>query len=524
MSKKITITLYFDEDLDKAFSKEFAQYDDYRILSKSLDARKAPRGNRPQYHYQLEVVKKGETFSHYNEEVTPVDSHQVSKIRPIIVGLGPAGLFAALRLLEYGVPSLIIERGSPANLRMKDIAKFWRYGHLNEESNVCFGEGGAGLFSDGKLITRIKSPFIQYVMNKLVEFGAPEHIAYESNPHLGSNRMRRLISSISAYLKSKDCEIHYNCRVNQFLFSDGQLQGVKTACSKHFSGSDIILATGHSAKDIYTLLENNNISLEAKDFALGVRVEHPRDLINKIQYGKFPSKQLGAARYRLSHHDKKNDRGCFSFCMCPGGYVLSSSTEKNGIVVNGMSNFHHNSKWSNSALVVSVKSGIDFSTETDTSKCSVVQNALNFQKEIEHRAFIESSNNATGRELPAVRMVDFLKGGQSKSLPRSSTPSGVFPSRLENIFPNFVLEQLQESLIKFDKKMNGFVSLDALLIAPETRTSSCVRICRDKHNLNSREYSNLYPCGEGAGFAGGITSSAVDGVKVANALIDKYRI
>ncbi len=517
MSKKITITLRFDEDLTAAFIQEHPEYIDFRIVSKSLDARNAPRGRVPCYHYQLEAIKTGEQFSSHSETFSAVDDDIKQSIKPIIVGLGPAGLFAALRLLEYGITSVIVERGAPAAERMKDIAKYWRYGILNEQSNVCFGEGGAGLFSDGKLITRIKSPYIQYVMDKLVDFGAPENVAYESNPHLGSNRMRRLIIAVSTYLKAAGCEIHYRTQMSDFIFSSsGNIEGMMTSEGQQLVGSDVILATGHSAEDVYLMLERHKVAMRPKDFAIGVRVEHPRMLINKMQYGAFKQEELGAARYRLSNHDKESDRGCFSFCMCPGGHVLSSSTQADGLVVNGMSNFHHNSKWSNSALVVSVKAGRDYS---DTN----IAEALSFQRKIEQRAFVQSCERASGRELPAVNISDFMLDRSSRKLVKSSTPSGIFAGNFEQIFPEFITAQLRMALKRFDQKMKGFISSEALLIAPETRTSSCVTIKRNREELSSAQYSNLYPCGEGAGYAGGITSSAVDGIRVVEALLEKHR-
>lgn len=517
MSKKINVTLKFDEDLDLYLSKEYPLVVDYRICSQSLDARNAPKGRAPRYHYILDAVEEGECFNQVKYNFPDIS---YSGPKPLIVGLGPAGMFTALRLLEYGIPSVIIERGVAAQKRMKDIARYWRYGVLNEESNVCFGEGGAGLFSDGKLITRIKSPHIQYVMDRLVDFGAPSEIAYKSNPHLGSNRMRRIITQLTHYLKESGCEIYYSTKCTDLVIDHSEVKGVFTDRVGRIESEFVVLATGHSARDVYSMLLDKQVCCKPKDFAVGVRVEHPRAYMDRMQYGQY-CEQLGAARYRLSHHDKVADRGCFSFCMCPGGYVLSSSTESDGIVVNGMSNFHHNSHWSNSALVVGVKKGTDFATDTTLSLTQQVKAGLKFQTEIEQRAFVSSKDKASGRELPAVRMSDFMDGKVSSTLPKSSTPSGIFSADLSRILPTFVVESLYESLRSFDRKIKGFYTPEAILIAPETRTSSSVTIERDRDTLESVNISNLFPCGEGAGYAGGITSAAVDGVKVAESIIAK---
>jgi uncharacterized FAD-dependent dehydrogenase len=518
MSKKVQFTLDFDDDVEDFLDKNHSGYVDYRIINQALDARGAPRGRKPQYTYNIELLFAGDQYDAHQETFTNLGN---LKSTPIIIGGGPAGLFCALRFADYGVKSIIIERGDRAHKRMLHIAKFWRYGEFDQENNVCFGEGGAGLFSDGKLITRIKSPFVQYVMNRFVDFGAPPETAYISNPHLGSNKIRGLINLMTSYLQSKGSEVRYNTRVDELLFEDSEsgkkIIGVKLSNGETLYSEHIVLATGHSAKDIYEHLKKSKVAMTQKDFAIGVRIEHPRELIDQIQYGAFKGTDLGAARYRLSYEDPTTKKGTYSFCMCPGGYVLSSGTEKEGIVVNGMSNYARNSRWSNSALVVSVKSGQDFSSDD-------ILSGLKFQHEIEHKAFLKSRDLATGRELPSITVKEFLKGQISgEALPKSSTPSGTVKAELREILPTFVIKHLENALLKFDENLKGFVSSQALLLAPETRTSAPVTILRDKHSFESTNIKGLYPCGEGAGHAGGITSAAVDGVKVAMSILHKEK-
>lgn len=512
MSKIIQFKLDFDQDLATYVQKVYPKVKDFRILSQSLDARGAPRGKKPVYLYQLEVIEANESFKEFQEDFN-IKANLNKK--PVIIGAGPAGLFCALRLAEYGIPSIIIERGEESKKRMLQISKYWRYGELNAESNVCYGEGGAGLFSDGKLITRIKSPYVKYVMQRFVDFGAPPETAYLSNPHLGSNKIRAIINKISDFLRDKGCELIYNTRVDELLFEEDKTTGVKLSDGRIIESDHIVLATGHSAREMYYHLEENKVAMKQKDFAVGVRIEHPRVLIDEIQHGQFfENAELGAAKYRLSYHDRKSDKGTYSFCMCPGGYVLSSGTDVDGIVVNGMSNYARNSRWSNSALVVSVKAGVDYPSDKLLA-------GLDFQNKIERKAFELSKKYATGRELPAMTVGEFLKGklDSTKELPKTSSPSSLFKANLSEIFPPFIIEHLKFALSEFEHMMNGFSHEDALLIAPETRTSSPVTILRDKKSYESTSHKGLYPCGEGAGHAGGITSAAVDGIKVAMSII-----
>lgn len=513
---KIKLTLDFEESIESALKKEVGSFINYRVRSKSLDARGINRGKRPRFTYEIEVLKSGEQFEPLTEsfpQVGPLSE------RPIIVGTGPAGLFCALRLLDCGVPSILLERGKPAALRMKDIAKFWRYGQLDPESNVCYGEGGAGLFSDGKLITRVKSPYISYVMQRLVDFGAPEETAYLSNPHLGSNRIRGLIIRLTDYLKKGGCEFRYQARVNQLIYSaDGKkVEGVMLASGEKLYSPHIVLATGHSAHEMYRHLEHSHVAMKPKDFAVGVRVEHPSALINQLQHGKFYEHQaLGTAKYRLSSHNQLTDRGAYSFCMCPGGIVLSSGTDADGIVTNGMSNYNQDYPWSNAAIIVSVKAGRDFCLKPSDS----LLDGFRFQREIEIAAFRHSVEFADGKALPAQSLIPFVEQRKAVgSLPKSSTPSGTFNCSFDKIFPQFVQDELRQAFLQYEKLLPGFLSREAVVMAPETRTSSPVTILRDRETLVSTSTDGLYPCGEGAGHAGGITSAAVDGVNVALSIL-----
>jgi uncharacterized FAD-dependent dehydrogenase len=511
MPKKYQFELPFDVDLDRHVKKVYPEIREYRTVSKSLDARGAPRGKKPVYHYILDaLISPDDKFT----EKEKFARFKALKKRPIIVGAGPGGLFCAVRLAEHGIPSILIERGDEASKRMLHIARFWRYGELDPETNVCFGEGGAGLFSDGKLITRIKSDLVQYVMEKFVDFGAPEETAYISNPHLGSNKIRTIISQISSWLRAQGTELKYNTKVEALLTEGDKVSGVKLSNGEILYSDHVVLATGHSAQDLYRHLEKIDVAMKAKDFAVGVRVEHPRRYIDSLQHGRFcEAPEMGSARYRLSWHDKWSDRGVYSFCMCPGGYVLSSGTEASGIVVNGMSNYARNSPWSNAALVVSVKS------EKDLEDKSLLA-GLDFQHSIEQKAYALSKKFASGRELPAMTIKEFMEGKLSDSpLPKTSSPSGIFKADIRQIFPPFIVEHLKAGLKEFDRDLPGFIYEEGLLIAPETRTSAPLTITRDKATLVSTSHQGLYPCGEGAGYAGGITSAAVDGVKCALSIL-----
>ena len=511
MAQIVRITLPYNRDLRAYLAQEMpAALPDYRILSQAFDAREASRGRVPRYHYTLEYgakreCPKGEKFA----------TQKSFSLPPVIVGAGPAGLFCALRFAEYNIPTIIVERGESAPKRMGKIARFWRYGQLDPETNVCFGEGGAGLFSDGKLLTRIKSPYISYIMRKFVHYGAPSEVAWVANPHLGSHKIRKIISAITADLKSRGHSLLYGSKVVALEEQGGEVKGVVLADGRKIFSNHIILATGHSARELYHYAWQKKVAMQPKPFAVGVRIEHPRAAIDSMQYGALSTDtRLGAARYRLSWTDWSTQKGIFSFCMCPGGYVLSSGTERDALVTNGMSNYACNSPWSNAALVVQVKSGVDFAAEHPLE-------GLRYQEAIERKAFQCSESKATGRELPAMYAYEFLEQKVTdRPLPRGSAPSGLFKEDLCDILPSALVGHLTQALRRFERRIPGFASHgEAILVAPETRTSSPVTFVRDAKTLVSSSHHGLYPCGEGAGYAGGITSAAVDGIRVCEAIL-----
>lgn len=496
------ISVGLDEDLAEKLQYMVPQHGPYRILRQSIDARSR---HNPHFVYSVEVANAGEKLSHPDWRLDSLP--KPPKEKPLIVGTGPAGLFAALRLVERGIPCLIFERGSASEERIKGINRFWRYGELDPRNNVCFGEGGAGLYSDGKLITRIKSPHIPYVMNRLVQFGAPAEIEYLSNPHVGSDRIRRVIPSLRKYLLDKGCKIFFNTQVTELLTEGTRVVGLETEQGEVYHSSQVVLATGHSAEDMLLHLASLGVHMEGKSFAVGLRVEHPQSLINKIQYREHAEHpKLGSANYKVTHHDDKTGIGVYSFCMCPGGYVLSSGTEADGIVCNGMSNYRRNSPFANAALVVSIDHQAHFGSE--------LLGGLNFRRDLEKKSF-EAVQKAGGtKELPVQNLADFLSGRLGRIGPHSS-PSGAVAVNWQELLPRALSQKIAEGLHEFEKKMPGFISPQAQLFGVESRTSCPVRVTRDEESLESVSHQGLFPAGEGAGYAGGITSAACDGVRIA---------
>ena len=516
MSKIIKdLKIKIDDNLEEHLAWLEPNYGEYRILRQSVDARQK---HSPHFVYTLELSDKNEKLKTEPFELERINFDANKHQKPIVIGTGPAGLFAALRLVEQGVPCLLFERGSESSERIKGINKFWRYGQLDPKNNVCYGEGGAGLYSDGKLITRIKSEHIPYVLNRLVQFGAPAEIQWLSNPHVGSDKIRRVIPKIRDYLKSQGCEIFYDSQITELIYGDKCIKGVKTIQGDVYYSDHVILSTGHSAEDMLQHLIESNVFVEGKSFAMGLRVEHPQKLINKIQYREYSEHpKLGSANYKLVHHDKSSGIGVYSFCMCPGGYVLSSGTEKDALVVNGMSNFNRNSPYANAAIVVSIQHDKLFPGD--------LMGGMKLRKQLETDAFKAIQNAGGTKELPVQNLMSFMTGQTKKNNLNSGTssPSGIKPIMLNEMLPKFMYQKIQEGIEKFNANMKGFISDEAQLYGVESRTSCPLRVTRDDESLESISHAGLYPCGEGAGYAGGITSAACDGINCADRIVAQFR-
>jgi Uncharacterized FAD-dependent dehydrogenases len=506
------IEIPIDQDLEEKLQWLMPEHGPYRILRQSVDARRA---HSPHFVYSVEVAAKGETLELPQFNLDKISS---PKVKPLIVGTGPAGLFAALRFVERGVPCVLFERGSDSGERIKGINQYWRYGKLDPRNNVCYGEGGAGLYSDGKLITRIKSPHIPYVMNRLVQFGAPEEIQWISNPHVGSDRIRRVIPKLREFLRANGCEIHFNTQVTEILTKNKQVTGVRTEQGTEFMSPHVVLATGHSAEDMINHLHEIGVHLDGKSFAMGLRVEHSQAAVNKIQYRQFSEHpKLGAANYKLVHHDDKSGIGVYSFCMCPGGYVLSSGTEADSIVCNGMSNYRRNSPYANAAIVVSIDHEKNFGKD--------VFGGMKFRRELETKMYQAVLAAGGTKELPAQNLMDFLQGEKKDSGPRAlragSSPSGAINVRIDKLLPAHMTKRIREGFENFQRSMKGFITDEAQVYGIESRTSCPIRVTRDNDSLQSISHKGLYPAGEGAGYAGGITSAACDGIRIAEKIIEQ---
>jgi uncharacterized FAD-dependent dehydrogenase len=472
-------------------------------VRKSLDARK------PQIIVLLkvDVYLKDETFKPELKTflLQPVSNQKTGHI----IGMGPAGMYAALQLLERGIKPIILERGKPSRERIKDLSLLNKKLVVNPESNYCFGEGGAGTYSDGKLYTRsTKRGDIKKVLDVFIQHGADERIGYEAHPHIGTNKLPRIIENMRQTIIDAGGEVHFNKKVVDFKIEKDTITKITCADGDELEVQQVILATGHSARDIFELLHAKNILIEAKPFALGVRVEHPQSLIDTIQYksderGDF----LPPSSYSLV--TQACNRGVFSFCMCPGGVIAPAMTDANETVVNGWSSSARNGPFANSGMVVSV----DADNWKHLSAHGALA-ALEFQKQIEQKAFAATGNI----QAPAQRMEDFIQNKTSATLPRTSYVPGLTAAELKNVLPSFITQSLREALVDFGKKMKGYRTNEAILVGVESRTSSPVRIPRNKETLRHPQISNLFPCGEGAGYAGGIVSAAMDGIACANAL------
>lgn len=439
----------------------------------------------------------------------------------IIIGAGPAGLFAALKLIESGIKPIILERGKDVQARRRDLARLNKYGEINPESNYCFGEGGAGTYSDGKLYTRSsKRGNIGRILNLFVHFGADDNILYEAHPHIGTNKLPQIITAIRKQILDCGGEFLFEKKVVDFIVENNEMKGVKTADGFSFHASAVILATGHSARDIFSLLHSKKILIEPKPFALGVRVEHRQSVIDSCQYHLPPAPSKGGEGSRdsflppasYSCVEQVNGKGVFSFCMCPGGIIAPAATSPGELVVNGWSPSKRNNPYANSGIVVSVD-------EKDWQRFKKFGPlaAMHFQQEVEQKAFAAGGGKFVA---PAQRLVDFCDNKLSTSLPDCSYLPGIRSFSLKEVLPPFIYKSLQQGFREFGKKMKGYYSNDAIVVATESRTSSPVRIPRNKENLQHPQIKNLYPCGEGAGYAGGIVSAAMDGERVALKIVE----
>lgn len=478
----------------------------YHILKSSIDA----RGRQAWVNMTLNAFID-EPF--HDRPLQSFDFKEVtdSQQKVIIIGAGPAGLFAALKLLEAGIQPVILERGKDVRARRRDLAALNKLGEVNPESNYCFGEGGAGTYSDGKLYTRSsKRGDIHRILQLFVRFGAEDKILYESHPHIGTNKLPGIMTAMRKLLVDAGAQFLFEKKVVDFVIEKGSIKSVRTADGHTIDGDAVILATGHSARDIFMLLHDKKILIEAKSFALGVRVEHPQTLIDTAQYHcTIRDTHLPPAAYSLV--EQVDGKGVFSFCMCPGGIIAPAATSPGELVVNGWSPSKRNNPYANSGIVVTIeeKDAAAFMKANGDDPLLLMK----FQQSVEQRAF-----NAGGGKFvaPAQRLADFSNNKLSGSLPGCSYLPGILSTHLKDVLPSFVHKRLQQGFMAFGKKIRGYYTNDAVVVATESRTSSPVRVPRDAQTLQHPQVSNLYPCGEGAGYAGGIVSAAMDGERVAD--------
>ncbi len=489
------------------------------IRKKSLDAR---RKARIVYHYQVDVDVADEALvlQHKGSLVDAVASQGPTdpladlpvgnfrfRHKPVIIGSGPAGIFAALTLARAGQPCVIVERGEPVEQRLKTVGKLRRDGTFTAESNYCFGEGGAGTFSDGKLTCGRNHPLVQFLFEQWVEFGAPSSILYEAHPHIGTDFLLRIAKNMRLALESQGCQFLFGRRFTDMQTGaggDGAARYEVTLDDGTKLATDhLILAIGHSARDTYQMLLDRGLMIQPKPFAMGARFEHPQEVIDKIQFGSCQN--LPPAEYKLAAHTA--DRGIWTFCMCPGGHLLPTGAQPGQLAINGMSYHARNSGYANAAVVVNV-------LREDFYRGHPLD-GMRFQEEVERKAFAAGGSNYMA---PAQRMADFMAGRQSKGEMKSTYEPGVSPARLDKVLPQFIVDALRRAVVDYDKKMRGFIGPSALVVGVESKTSSPIVMVRDKE-LQSVSHRGLFPTGEGAGFAGGIVSASLDGVRVAKAVL-----
>lgn len=502
--------LYNDEYLYASAAKKASvniqEVSGIRQIRRSVDA----RSKFPVYRINADIFIN-EPFSAELFEVEYKNSSE-SKKRVIIIGFGPAGMFAALRLLEAGIKPIIFERGKDIQSRRRDLRNIQQEGIVNPDSNYCFGEGGAGTYSDGKLYTRSnKRGDVKKILNLLVKFGAVNDILIDAHPHIGSNKLPVIVKTIREKIIELGGEVHFNSRVTDLIISNDKVNGVIVNNQNEVLADGVILATGHSARDVFYLLQKKEIKIEAKPFAMGVRIEHPQALINKIQYhSNHRHQNLPAASYNLNC--QIGNKGVFSFCMCPGGIIVPASTAPGELVLNGMSVSRRDSKFANSGFVVEVN-------ENDWQRFSAYNEfaGLMLQKELEEISFNLGGGT---QKAPAQRITDFVNKKISKTLPETSYIPGTVSTELHNELPQYISEKLSKALVVFGKQKQGYFTDEAQILACESRTSSPVRVIRDKETFMHPQVKGLFPSGEGAGYAGGIVSAAIDGENCASACIN----
>lgn len=531
----LQLNVHHDEnDLKKKLAKTIGcnidEIEEYEIRKRSIDARKKPEIS---YSYSIDVsllneakyLKKNKALSIAKPVVYAYEDFEKHEIleeskRPVVVGFGPAGIFAALLLARYGLKPIVIERGGCVEDRTLSVNKFWSEGKLDTESNVSFGEGGAGTFSDGKLNTLVKDTFgrNKFVLSTLAEYGAPKEILYDNKPHIGTDLLTGIVRKIREEIKGLGGEVRFDTKlinIENIKDNKKKIEVVNKRDCKHeiIECENIILALGHSARDTFKALKEVGVYMEPKSFALGIRVSHSQHLIDVSQFGDKEARFLSPAPYKLTFKSSF-DRGVYSFCMCPGGYIVNASTEEGRIAINGMSYHKRDSGEANSAIIVSV-------SEEDFDKYSDPKDPLKgveFQRRLEEETF----HMGNGR-VPVQRLVDFLEGRESTGFDNTNLKikGSTTIARVDKLFPKEIYESMKEAFLDFNRKIKGFINEDAYVAAIESRTSSPVRISRDE-SLQAN-ISGIYPCGEGAGYAGGIMSAAMDGLKVAERIIEKYK-
>lgn len=495
---------------------------EYKIFKESIDARRAGKIN---FVYTVDVKVKNESRvlkKNKDLSVSPDMKYKYPKMgdkelanRPVVIGMGPAGMFTALILAQKGYKPLVLERGEKVEDRTNTVNEFWNKGILNTKSNVQFGEGGAGTFSDGKLTTRIKDKRCRKVLEEFIKAGAPHDIMYSHKPHVGTDILKEVVKNIRNEIIKLGGEIKFNSLVTDFNIENGQIKSLTVDGKEEIVSDNVVLAIGHSARDTFEKLYEKKVDIVQKPFAMGVRIEHPQEVINNAQYKQFAThKRLGAADYRLTYH-AENGRSVYTFCMCPGGSVVAAASEEGRLVTNGMSEHARDKDNANSALLVSVVQE-DFESEHPLA-------GMYYQRKWEEAAFIAGGSDY---KAPTQLVGDFLRGEESTEY-KSVTPSyipGTKLTSMEKCLPSYIIEAMREGIANLDKKLKGFAMEDAIITGIESRSSSPIRIRRDIESLQSINVKGLYPAGEGAGYAGGIVSAAVDGIKAAEKIIEMYRV